>query len=129
MSDPYQYSERVRSEEEITEKERGRQALHLYEGGIRLHPKLAGVLQSRKVWAGVIGVAATLLLWWLGEIDGARAVEALTWVLGIFIGSVAFEDGMTRLFSTLVHAVAVQEQSGVGVSGSEQEQEKKDERW
>ena len=129
MSDPHQLSEEERSEEEIRENERGEQALHLYEGGIRLHPKLAGVFQSRKVWAGMIGVAATLLLWWLGEIDGTRAVEALTWVLGIFIGSVAFEDGMTRLFSTLVHAVASQEQSSVAVNGSERGQEKKEEKW
>jgi hypothetical protein len=71
-----------------------------------LHPKLMQVLQSRKVWAGLMGLGSTLGLWWLGEIDGARAVEALTWVLGIFIGSVALEDGMTHLFGTLAHAVA-----------------------
>ena len=76
---------------------------------IGLHPKLMQVLQSRKVWAGVMGLGSTLGLWWLGEIDGARAVEALTWVLGIFIGSVALEDGMTRLFDTLAHAVATSE--------------------
>jgi hypothetical protein len=68
---------------------------------IRLHPKLAQVMESRKVWAGVLGLVVTLALWWLGEIDGARAVEALTWVLGIFIGSVALEDGLTRFFGTL----------------------------
>lgn len=72
---------------------------------MQLHPKLVGVMQSRKVWAGVLGLVTTATLWWLGEIDGARAVEAMTWVLGSFIGSVALEDGMTRLFSTLGHAV------------------------
>lgn len=73
--------------------------------GSKVPPKLAQVLGSRKVWAGVIGMAATLTLWWLGEIDGARAVEALTWVLGIFIGSVALEDGMARLFGVLGQGV------------------------
>lgn len=76
------------------------------EVAIGLHPKVMQALQSRKVWAGLIGLGSTLGLWWLGEIDGARAVEALTWVLSIFIGSVALEDGMTRLFGTLAHAVA-----------------------
>ena len=74
------------------------------EVAIGLHPKVMQILQSRKVWAGLIGLGSTLSLWWLGEIDGARAVEALTWVLSIFIGSVALEDGMTRLFGTLAHA-------------------------
>jgi hypothetical protein len=119
----------LESEIKTREKETGGKALRLHEGGIRLHPKLAGAFQSRKVWAGVIGMATTGLLWWLGEIDGTRAVEALTWVLGIFIGSVAFEDGMTRLFSTLVHAVAIQEQSGVAVTNLDKGQEKKDAKW
>jgi hypothetical protein len=69
------------------------------------------------------------LLWWLGEIDGTRAVEALTWVLGIFIGSVAFEDGMTRLFSTLAQAVATEDQSGVAATRSGKGQKQKDMRW
>lgn len=74
--------------------------------GFAVPSKLRQVLQSRKVWAGVIGLVTTLSLWGLGEIDGPRAIEAIGWVLGIFIGSVALEDGMTRLFGTLAHAVA-----------------------
>jgi hypothetical protein len=76
--------------------------------GIALPAKVMQVMESRKVWAATIGLATTLVLWWLGEIDGARAIEAMTWVLGIFIGSVALEDGMTRLFSSLAQAVASQ---------------------
>ena len=77
---------------------------------VKVPPKIEQVIASRKVWAGAIGLVATVVLWWLGEIDGARAVEAMTWVLGIFIGSVALEDGMTRLFGTL--ARGVQEEDG-----------------
>ncbi len=87
------------------EKEGGKERKTDAMAAIGLHPKLMQVLQSRKVWAGLMGLGSTLGLWWLGEIDGPRAVEALTWVLGIFIGSVALEDGMTRLFGTLAHAV------------------------
>jgi hypothetical protein len=73
------------------------------EDGEALAPqsKLKQVMESRKAWAGVLGLVTTLTLWWVGEIDGARAVEAMTWVLGIFIGSVALEDGMARLFASL----------------------------
>src|SRR5690606_34501602 len=71
------------------------------DGEVKLPRKLAQVMASRKVWAGALGSVATLGLWGLGEIDGARAVEALTWVLGIFIGSVALEDGLTRLLGAL----------------------------
>jgi hypothetical protein len=78
---------------------------------VTLAPKLVQVVGSRKVWAGVLGLVTTATLWWLGEIDGTRAIEAMTWVLGIFIGSVALEDGMTHLFSTLAHAVTTYETS------------------
>lgn len=66
--------------------------------------KMRQVAESRKVWAGGLGLVVTLALWGLGEIDGARAVEAMTWVLGVFIGAVALEDGMTRFFGTLMGA-------------------------
>jgi hypothetical protein len=72
---------------------------------VRMKSKGRQVLESRKAWAGLIGVGATAALWWMGEIDGARAVEAMGWVLGIFIGSVALEDGMARLFASLSGAV------------------------
>ena len=74
------------------------------DGTVKLPSKMQQVTESRKVWAGALGLVVTLTLWWLGEIDGARAVEAMTWVLGVFIGAVALEDGMTRFFGTLAHA-------------------------
>jgi hypothetical protein len=69
--------------------------------GWQLPPKLALALQSRKVWAGLLGLGVTLCMWWLGEIDGPAAVEALSWVVGIFIGAVALEDGMVGLLRHL----------------------------
>lgn len=84
---------------------------------MRLPRKVAQVVESRKVWAGVIGVVSTLALWWLGEIDGAQALEAMTWVLGIFMGSVALEDGMAQLFRSLAHGVMSREAAGVKHSG------------
>jgi len=124
--------------------------MQLDEGKMRLHPKVMQVVESRvcsapreplgrvkKVWAGMIGLVTTLALWWLGEIDGARAVEALTWVLRIFIGSVAasaigaeraLEDGMTRFFSSLAHAVTTYEPDGAAVNDSGKGEENNDKR-
>lgn len=72
------------------------------DGTVTLPSKARQVVASRKVWAGGLGLVVTLTLWGLGEIDGARAVDAMTWVLGVFIGAVALEDGMTRFFGTLI---------------------------
>jgi hypothetical protein len=100
------------------------EVLRLRRVGTKVPPKLVQVVQSRKGWAGVIGLVMTLGLWWLGEIDGARAVEALAWVLGIYIGSVALEDGMARLLSTLAHAVAHQEPDQATTIRTSDEQER-----
>ena len=77
-------------------------------GGWQVEEKWRQVVQSRKVWAGLIGLAATLGLWWLGEIDGRVAVEALTWVVSIFIGAVAVEDGLAQLIRGLAAALIAQ---------------------
>jgi hypothetical protein len=60
-------------------------------------PKWRLVLQSRKVWAGLLALGLTLGLWHLGELEGAEVVEAMTWVVGIFMGAVALEDGLRGL--------------------------------
>ncbi len=66
------------------------------------------LLYSRKAWAGLLGLVITLGLWALGEIDGAQAVAALTWVLGIFMGAVAVEDGLRNVLTGVVEPAAVQ---------------------
>lgn len=66
------------------------------------------MLYSRKAWAGLLGLVITLGLWALGEIDGAQAVAALTWVLGIFMGAVAVEDGLRNVLTGVVEPAAVQ---------------------
>ncbi len=88
----------------------------------RMPPKLRQLLASRKAWAGVVGMVTTLALWATGEIDAARAVDALTWVVGIFIGAVALEDGMTNLMRALASAPAPgTEVKGAGVKQQEGE--------
>ncbi len=68
--------------------------------------KWTQTVQSRKVWAGLLALAVTLLLRQLGEIDGPQTVEAVTWIVGIFMGAVALEDGLRNVFSTLARLPA-----------------------
>jgi hypothetical protein len=68
----------------------------------------------------MIGMVTTLTLWSMGEVSGERAVEALTWVLGIFIGSVALEDGMSRLFRTLASGVGDGQERNESQSGEDE---------
>lgn len=76
--------------------------------GWQVEEKWRQVVRSRKVWAGLIGLGVTLGLWGLGEIDGPAAVEALTWVVSIFIGAVALEDGLAQLIRGLAAALIAQ---------------------
>jgi hypothetical protein len=76
--------------------------------GWRVEEKWRQVVRSRKVWAGLIGLGVTLGLWALGEIDGPATVEALTWVVSIFIGAVALEDGLAQLIRGLAAALIAQ---------------------
>ena len=47
------------------------------------------------------GLALTLLLRQMGEIDGRQAVEAVTWIVSVFMGAVALEDGLRNVFGAL----------------------------
>lgn len=91
------------------------------------HPKVVRLLQSRKAWAGTLGLVLTLGLWALGEIGAAQAVEAMTWVLGIFIGAVALEDGLGRLLHSLAGAVTSAQMAAVRVEARAEKYEGKDE--
>ncbi len=86
----------------------------------RVEDKWRQVVRSRKVWAGLIGLVLTLGLWWLGEIDGHATVEALTWVVGIFIGAVALEDGLAQLIHGLAAALLAQTPAPMPHSTAEQ---------
>jgi hypothetical protein len=75
------------------------------EAASRVPPQVMQLLKSRIGWAAMIGVATPLGFWWLGAIESSRAMAAMIWVLGIVIAAVMLEEGMTRLFRSLVHTV------------------------
>ena len=55
------------------------------------------VLKSRKAWASLIALGVTLALYQMGEINAAQFASALTTLTGIFVGSVALEDGLSNI--------------------------------
>lgn len=61
-------------------------------------PKWRQVLQSRKVWAGLLALVISGLLWWQGLIGAEQFSQAVVIVVGIFMGSVALEDGLSAVF-------------------------------
>ena len=65
--------------------------------------KLTRVLQSRKVWASLIALGVTILLWRMGEIDGHQFATAIETITGVFVGAVALEDGLSNVFQIWVH--------------------------
>ncbi len=59
--------------------------------------KILWVLRSRKFWASLIGLVSVILVA-LGyaELPEEKIIDAIVTIIGIYVGSVAFEDGMAR---------------------------------
>lgn len=59
--------------------------------------KIFWVLKSRKFWASLIGLVSVLLVaFGLPELPDETLIEAITTIVGIYVGSVALEDGLSR---------------------------------
>ena len=52
------------------------------------------VLRSRKFWATVLGVALVAAAHLGYELPVESAVEALQWLVGVFVAATAIEDGL-----------------------------------
>lgn len=61
--------------------------------------KLKALLRSRRFWACAAATTVTGALYGLGEIDGAQFTNAVTLIAGVYIGSVALEDGLRGLIT------------------------------
>lgn len=61
--------------------------------------KLKALLRSRRFWTCVAATAVTGVLYSMGEIDGGQFTSAVTLIAGIYIGSVAIEDGLRNLIT------------------------------
>lgn len=59
--------------------------------------KLAGVLRSRKFWAAVLSIAGTFGVDAVKDLDPDTLVFAIETIGGVYIGSIAVEDGLTHL--------------------------------
>ena len=66
--------------------------------------KLKTLMRSRRFWTCVAATTVTGLLYSLSEIDGGQFTNAMTLVAGIYIGSVALEDGLRNLITLWLQA-------------------------
>lgn len=60
---------------------------------------LERLLKSSKAWVVLLAVVGVIVMNVTGRIDGARALEFIQWIVGIFLGTVAAEDVAAKLRS------------------------------
>lgn len=59
--------------------------------------KLIGVLKSRKFWASLLGILASLGLYAGGEMEADRLVDAILVIVGTFTLGTGVESGLQAL--------------------------------
>ena len=59
--------------------------------------KARQVLGSRKFWATLLATGAVFVLWLVGEVDADLVARLVAILAGVYMGSVALEDGLSRL--------------------------------
>lgn len=59
--------------------------------------KLLWLLQSRKFWASLIGLVSVLFVaFGMPELPDEVMIDAIVKIIGVYVGSVAVEDGLSR---------------------------------
>jgi hypothetical protein len=69
-----------------------------------MNPKLEALLQSRKFWASTVALATAFAMYQLGELSGEQLADIIALSTGIYIGSIALEEGLSKLFGILAQA-------------------------
>ena len=70
-----------------------------------MNPKLEQLLKSRKFWTATLILSASLGLWQLGEISGEQLATLMVVSGGVYMGSVALEDGLAAALTVWMSAV------------------------
>ncbi len=58
---------------------------------------LQRLIGSSKAWVVLAAIIGIIVMNVYGQIEGPRALEAITWMVGIWLGAVAVEDGASNL--------------------------------
>lgn len=61
--------------------------------------KLEALVHSRKFWAATIAAMTSVALYALDELSADQFAVSLTWIAGIYIGSISVEDGLRHIFT------------------------------
>jgi hypothetical protein len=69
-------------------------------------PKLEQLLRSRKLWAATLIMATSMGLYALGEIDAVVLASLVAVSGGVYMGSVALEDGLSAALGLWMKAAA-----------------------
>ena len=69
--------------------------------------KFDDLLASRKFWGAMLVLATTVALYALDELTAAEVADSMALVVGIYMGSVALEDGLARAFAVWMRGQGV----------------------
>jgi len=66
--------------------------------------KLGALLHSRKFWTTAAATAVTVYLYATGELSAESFADSAVLIAGIYVGSVALEDGLRNLVNLWTRA-------------------------